>query len=347
MVKLFERLNAVALTLMLTVTVGCGIVGCGGEEAGSGDGETSTSSGEGSGGAELAEGCVVPTDESIEAGEYTPLSRPLFIYVNKASLSKPNVKAFVEYYLNEGQALVSEVGYVKLSSAQLEEAKKALSDAAEGLEMAAEDKEAVVKIDGSSTVAPISQAMAEDIIQDKGIKVTVATSGTGGGFKKFIKGETDINDASRPIKDKEAAACKEAGIEFIELKVAIDGLTVVVNAENDWCGCMSAEQLKKLWEPGSTIKKWNELDPSWPDEEIKLFGPDTESGTFDYFTEVIIEPEDGGEKIRSDYTPAVQDTVLVNGVSGDKYALGYFGYAYYVENKDKLKALGIKPSAEE
>lgn len=206
------------------------------------------------------------------------------------------------------------------------------------------DDDAVVKIDGSSTVAPISQAMAEDIIGDKGIKVTVATSGTGGGFKKFMKGETDINDASRPIKDKEAAACKEAGIEFIELKVAIDGLTVVVNAENDWCSCMSVEQLKKLWEPGSTIKKWNELDPSWPDEEIKLFGPDTESGTFDYFTEVIIDPKEGEEKIRSDYTPAVQDTVLVNGVSGDKFALGYFGYAYYVENKDKLKALGIKPA---
>ena len=215
----------------------------------------------------------MPTDESIEGGQYTPLSRPLFIYVNKASLSKPNVKAFVDYYLNEGQKLVSEVGYVKLSAAQLEEAKKALTDATTGLEMAAEDKDTVVKIDGSSTVAPISQAMAEDIIKDKGIKVTVATSGTGGGFKKFIKGETDINDASRPIKDKEAAACKEAGIEFIEIKVAIDGLTVVVNAENDWCDCMSVEQLKKLWEPGSKINKWSEIDPQLAGRRNQTFWP--------------------------------------------------------------------------
>ena len=194
-------------------------------------------------------------------------------------------------------------------------------------------------IDGSSTVYPISQAVAEEFQGDNpDVKVVVGTSGTGGGFKKFVVGETDVNDASRPIKEKEVAACKEANIEFIEIAVAIDGLSVVVNPENDWCNAMTTAQLKKLWEPGSKVTKWNELDPSWPEEEIKLFGPDTDSGTFDYFTEVICGEEGAS---RAEYTPSTDDNVLVKGVSGEKYALGYFGYAYYTENKAKLKAIGI------
>jgi len=196
-----------------------------------------------------------------------------------------------------------------------------------------------IVIDGSSTVYPISQAVAEEFqASHADVKVVVGTSGTGGGFKKFVVGETDINDASRPIKDKEITACKEAGIEFMELKVAIDGLSVVVNPENDWCNAMTTAQLKKLWEPGSKVTKWNELDPRWPEEEIKLFGPDTDSGTFDYFTEVICGEEGAS---RAEYTPSTDDNVLVKGVSGEKYALGYFGYAYYVENKEKLKAIGV------
>lgn len=201
------------------------------------------------------------------------------------------------------------------------------------------DEQKRVLIDGSSTVYPISQAVAEEFQgSHRNVKVVVGTSGTGGGFKKFVAGETDINDASRPIKESEAAQCKENGIEYLELKVAIDGLSVVVNPENDWCKTISVAQLKKLWEPGSTVKKWSELDPAWPDEEIRLFGPDTDSGTFDYFTDVICGEEGAS---RTEYTPSTDDNVLVRGVSGEKYALGYFGFAYYLENSAKLKALPV------
>ncbi|NQV24901.1 MAG: PstS family phosphate ABC transporter substrate-binding protein [Rhodopirellula sp.] len=196
-----------------------------------------------------------------------------------------------------------------------------------------------VLIDGSSTVYPISQAVAEEFqASHPNVKVVVGTSGTGGGFKKFIAGETDINDASRPIKEKEAAHCKDNGIEYIELKVAIDGISVVVNPENDWCKALTVAQLKKLWEPGSTVTKWSELDPSWPAEEIRLFGPDTDSGTFDYFTDVICGEEGAS---RTGYTPSTDDNVLVRGVSGEKYSLGYFGFAYYLENAAKLRAVPV------
>lgn len=196
-----------------------------------------------------------------------------------------------------------------------------------------------ILIDGSSTVYPISQAVAEEFqASQPNVKVVVGTSGTGGGFKKFVAGETDINDASRPIKEKEIEQCRENGIEYLELKVAIDGISVVVNPENDWCQAITVAQLKKLWEPGSTVTKWNELDPSWPDEEIRLFGPDTDSGTFDYFTDVICGEEGAS---RTQYTPSTDDNVLVRGVSGEKYALGYFGFAYYLENAAKLKAVPV------
>jgi phosphate transport system substrate-binding protein len=175
------------------------------------------------------------------------------------------------------------------------------------------------------------------------MRIPVGTSGTGGGFKKFIDGTSDINDASRPIKESEIASLKENGIDFVELKVAIDGLTVVVNPENDWVAGMTVDELKKIWETGSTVKLWSDINPEWPQEELKLFGPDTDSGTFDYFTEVICG-EVGAS--RSDYQQNADDNFLVTGVASDKYALGYFGYAYYVENKDQLKALAIAPSAE-
>ncbi len=199
-----------------------------------------------------------------------------------------------------------------------------------------------VLIDGSSTVYPISQAVAEEFQAAHGnVKVVVGTSGTGGGFKKFVAGETDINDASRPIKDKESAQCQDNGIEYLELKVAIDGISIVVNPENDWCATLTVAQLKKLWEPGSTVTKWSELDASWPEEEIRLFGPDTDSGTFDYFTDVICGEEGAS---RTNYTPSTEDNVLVRCVSGEKYALGYFGFAYYLENAEKLKAVAISPT---
>ena len=328
------------LTLCLVATFA--VSGCGG----GGEGTTGGNGGEGGGsaaasGPALPEGAVLPTPETIESGEYTPLSRPLFLYVSKKSLSRPETVAFLRYYLSdEAIPLVEEVGYVRLSESQLAETRKTLEDAIAEAGAAAEgDLSGSVTIDGSSTVYPISQAVAEEFSKaNSGVRVPVGTSGTGGGFKKFIAGETDINDASRPIKDSEAEACKKAGIDFIELKVAIDGLTVVVNPENDWVSGMSIEQLKTIWEPGSEIKKWNEVDPSWPDEEIKLFGPDTDSGTFDYFTEVVCGE---GGACRSDYQQSADDNFLVTGVAGDKYALGYFGYAYYVENQEKVKPLGI------
>lgn len=203
----------------------------------------------------------------------------------------------------------------------------------------AEPVSGAVTVDGSSTVFVVSQAVAEEFMKNHPkADVTVGTSGTGGGFKKFSNGEIDIADASRPIKESEAAACKEKGIEWVELKVAIDGLSVVVNPENDFCKALTVEQLKLLWQPDSTIKKWNELNPAWPAEEIKLYGADVDSGTFDYFTEVICGKTGA---TRKDYTPSADDNFLVKGVSGDKYSLGYFGYAYYIENKDKVRIVAI------
>ena len=196
-----------------------------------------------------------------------------------------------------------------------------------------------VVVDGSSTVFPITQAVAEEFMKaHKDVKVSVGIAGTGGGFKRFVVGETDINDASRPISQKEIDACKKSGIEYLELKVAIDGLSVVVNPANDWAKVMTVAQLKKLWAPGSTVKKWNELDPAWPDVEIKLYGPGPDSGTFDYFTEAIVGK---AKESRPDYSPSEDDNVLVQGVNGDKNSLGYFGYAYYSDNADKVKLVAI------
>jgi phosphate transport system substrate-binding protein len=196
-----------------------------------------------------------------------------------------------------------------------------------------------VKVDGSSTVFPISEAVAEEFRgAEPSVRVTVGRSGTGGGFKKFAHGEIDICDASRPIKDEEKAECAKAGVEFVELEVAFDGLAVVANPKNDWCDCLTVEQLKAIWQPGSTIKKWSDLDPKWPDQEIKLYGPGTDSGTFDYFTEVIVGKV---QSSRNDYMASEDDNSLVTGVAGDEASLGYFGLAFYEENKERLKLLGV------
>ncbi|MGQ9830908.1 MAG: PstS family phosphate ABC transporter substrate-binding protein [Thermochromatium sp.] len=201
--------------------------------------------------------------------------------------------------------------------------------------------ELLVKVDGSSTVFPITEAMAEEFQKaEKGqTKVTVGISGTGGGFKKFCRGETDISDASRPIKEEEVKLCKENGIEYIELPVALDALTVVVNPKNDWVDFLTVEELKKMWEPAAqdTIKNWNQIRDSFPDRPLKLFGAGTDSGTYDYFVEAII----GGKSSRGDYTASEDDNVLVQGVASDVEALGFFGLAYYEENQDKLKAVPI------
>jgi len=172
--------------------------------------------------------------------------------------------------------------------------------------------------------------------------VNVSVSGTGGGFKRFITGETDISNASRRIKDAEAESAAANGVEFIEMRVATDGLSVLVNLDNDFVECLTVDELRLMWSPGSTINNWNQVRPSFPDQELRLYGPDTDSGTFDYFTEKI----NGESQVsRSDYTASADDNVLVQGVGGDKNALGYFGFAYYTENTDKLRAIAIDNGA--
>jgi phosphate transport system substrate-binding protein len=203
-----------------------------------------------------------------------------------------------------------------------------------------------VRTDGSSTVGPITQAVAEEFQKrSRSARITVGISGTGGGFKKFAVGETDISNASRPIKSGEAANARKNGISFIEIPVAYDALTVVVNKNNTWAKSLTTAELRKIWEPGSTVKRWSQVRAGFPNRPIRLYGPGTASGTFDYFTEAI----NGKEKAsRSDYTASEDDNTLVEGVSRDAGALGYFGYAYYEENKDKLNAVainGVAPSA--
>jgi len=198
----------------------------------------------------------------------------------------------------------------------------------------------IIAIDGSSTVYPISEAVAEEFQKEKKVKVTIGVSGTGGGFKKFCTGEIDLADASRPVKQKEIDKCKEHKIDFIELPVAFDGIAVVVNPEATWVDKLSVEELKKLWSPAAqkTITKWSQLREGWPDQELHLFGPGVDSGTYDYFTAAVVGEEHSS---RGDFTSSEDDNVLVQGVSGDKYALGFFGFAYYVENKDKLRLVPI------
>ncbi len=196
-----------------------------------------------------------------------------------------------------------------------------------------------VVIDGSSTVAPLSSAAGELFQgENSGVNVTVGTSGTGGGFQKFCNGETDVSDASRPIKDEESAACQAKNIAFEELQVANDALTVVVNKENTWANCLTVAQLKAIWEPNSQVKTWNQVDPSFPNEPLSLFGPGADSGTFDYFTDEI-NGEEGAS--RTDYSPSENDNVIVQGVEGSKGAMGYFGFTYYEENQARLKAVQI------
>jgi len=210
----------------------------------------------------------------------------------------------------------------------------------------------IVKVDGSSTVYPITEAVAEEFQKAKknAVKVTVGISGTGGGFKKFCRGEIDISDASRPILKKEMNDCKAAGIEYIELPVAFDALTVVINPKNTFIKSLNVAELKKMWEPGAQgkITRWNQINPAWPDAPLKLFGAGSDSGTFDYFTEAVVGK---AKSSRGDYTASEDDNVLVQGVARDVNAIGYFGFSYYVENKDKLKAVAIvekpgKPAVE-
>lgn len=200
--------------------------------------------------------------------------------------------------------------------------------------------------DGSSTVAPVTEALVEEYnaVQPK-VRVSVGISGTGGGFEKFMNGETDFSNASRPIKEEEIQGLKDAGIDYTEFQLAYDGLSIVVNPENDWATDLTVEQLKKLWTEDGTTKKWSDIDPSWPDEEVVFYSPGTDSGTYDYFDEVILD----GEDLIQTATLSEDDNVLVQGVTGDKNAIAFFGYSYYLANKDALQVVkvnGIEPTAE-
>ena len=200
----------------------------------------------------------------------------------------------------------------------------------------------VIQIDGSSTVFPITEAVAEEFQKAKKgkVKVTVGIAGTGGGFKKFCRGETDISDASRPILKTEMETCKQSGVQFFELPIAYDALTVIVNPKNDWVKTLTVPDLKKMWEPGAQgkVSNWNQVRSEWPNNPLKLFGPGADSGTFDYFTEAIVGK---AKSSRGDFTASEDDNVLVQGVANDRNALGYFGFAYYIENQKKLKAAAI------
>jgi phosphate transport system substrate-binding protein len=203
-------------------------------------------------------------------------------------------------------------------------------------------KAQIIQIDGSSTVFPITEAVAEEFQKAKKgkIKVTVGIAGTGGGFKKFCRGETDISDASRPILKQEMEACKGAGVEYFELPIAYDALTVIVNPKNDWVKALTVPDLKKMWEPSAQgkVTNWNQVRSEWPNAPLKLFGPGADSGTFDYFTEAIVGK---AKSSRGDFTASEDDNVLVQGIINDRNALGYFGFSYYAENQNKLKAVPI------
>ncbi|MCP2042589.1 PstS family phosphate ABC transporter substrate-binding protein [Pontibacter sp. HSC-36F09] len=233
----------------------------------------------------------------------------------------------------------------KLSAAILVGASLAFTSCGGNTQEGGSDMSGSISIDGSSTVYPVTEAVAEEYrAEAPDVKVTVGVSGTGGGMKKFSRGEIDIVNASRSINDSEAKTAKENGISYVQLSVAYDGLTVVVHPSNDWAKDITVAELKKMWEPEAqgTITRWNQIRPEWPDKEIHLYGAGVESGTYDYFTEAIVGKSHSS---RGDYTASEDDNVLVQGVSTDPLALGFFGYAYYEENKSKLKAIPVDNGA--
>jgi phosphate transport system substrate-binding protein len=197
-----------------------------------------------------------------------------------------------------------------------------------------------ISADGSSTVYPITEAIAEEFGREHegAVRVTVGLSGTGGGFKRFCAGETDISNASRKIKESEQQLCTQNGVSFVELQVAYDGLSIIANPKNSFLQCLTVDELKKIWEPGSTIKNWSQVRAGFPNQEMKLYGPGTNSGTFDYFTEEVVGKQGAS---RADYTASEDDNVLVQGVEGDASSIGYFGFAYYKENAQRLKLISV------
>lgn len=223
---------------------------------------------------------------------------------------------------------------VVLGSAACGDGSNPSGDSPDGMQLTG-----TIEIDGSSTVAPISEAVAEEFLAEyPDVRVNVGVSGTGGGFKRFTVGETEISDASRPIKDSEAEIAAQNGIEYIELKVALDGLAIMVHPQNDFVNCLTIHELNEIWKPDSMVDSWDDVRSGFPNDDLNLYGPDTESGTFDYFTDVVNGHEGAS---RSNYVASSDDNVLVRGISGDRNSLGYFGYAYYTENASVLKLVEI------
>ena len=211
-----------------------------------------------------------------------------------------------------------------------------------GTSAAGEGLSGEIAIDGSSTVFPISQAVAEDFqVENPDVKVSVGLAGTGGGFEAFCAGETDISNASRPIEDDEIQCLEDAGIEWTEFQIAVDGLAIVTNPNTDWVDCITTAQIQQIYAPGSRVSAWSDVDPAWPNTEIALYGPDPDSGTYDYLAEEVVDPDADEPATRDDMTQSSDDNVLVQGVAGDEGSLGYFGFAYFTENSDKLKALAV------
>ena len=287
------------------------------------------------------DGCVTPEPSTIEDGSYKPLSRPLFIYVNVESIERPEVKALLTFYMDHGYDLTLEEGYVPVERSIYADNKSAALSGTSRMDGSSTPValSGTIQVDGSSTVFPVTQAVAEEFRKEQpGVQVNVAVSGTGGGFKRFTVGETDISNASRPIKDSEAEAAASNGIEFIEMRIGTDGLSVMVHPDNDFVDCLTVGELNEIWKPGSSINNWQDVRAGFPDQRLRLYGPDTDSGTFDYFTEEI----NGEAQVsRADYTASADDNVLVQGIAGDRGSLGYFGYAYYQENQDSLKIVAI------
>ena len=291
-------------------------------------------------GIDSGEGCVVPSAETIDNASYKPLTRPLYIYVKKSSYAnKQVVKEFVDFYMKEAGALTAEVGYVPVKEEEYKANLDKVIAKTESTTNTVSVLTGMVEVDGSSTVAPVSEAVAEEFkkLHPKA-NVLVGVSGSGGGFKRFVIGETDISNASRGIKSSEAEKAKANGIDFAELRIGMDGLSVMVNPNNTFVDCLTTTELKKIWEPGSSVNNWNQVRSSFPSQKMRLYGPGTDSGTFDFFTDEI--NGEGGAS-RDDYTMSEDDNVIVQGIAGDQYSLGYFGYAYYAANKDKLKVIGI------
>jgi phosphate binding protein len=311
-------------------------------------------------------GCVEPSFETIGNGTYSPLSRPLYLYVAVKDAGRPEIVDFINYMLgSEFTPLIQspQVGYVKLQDELYAAIAKRFADGITGTlgavtldkylpgaESSNSSKDAGVDyaalsgdvvIDGSSTVFPVTSAAAEEFsAKASKVRVSVGVSGTGGGFKRFCNGETAISNASRPIKESEAEICKQNGVEFIELPVAYDGLSVVVSPSNDFVQCMTIAELNTMWAPEAqgTVTKWSQIRAGFPDNNLVLLGAGTDSGTFDYFTEAV---NGEAQASRGDYLATEDDNVTITGVAGDKYAIGYLGYAYVVENQGKIKPLAI------